>query len=624
MPINTKLMAWPLNRTNAVEKLREKRKGAKDAEKRRVKRVSNNPPFGDRILINHSLRRSAFSASLRLFRPNSTERFRLKTIFRPILFCWVALGLALLLPGRLFAGGEEVVVIYNSKLPESKTLAYYYARMRTVPKEQVLGFDLSTAEVISRDEYRNTIERPLLKKLEALKLWRFGAGELPGTNHTTVKAFRKVTASKIRYAVLCYGVPLKIRSDPTLQEPGDDKLRPELRRNEAAVDSELSLLPRLTHGYPLAGPWINPLYYTTNAASLHPTNGLLIVARLDGATPEIAHGLVDKALRAERDGLWGRAYFDVRNIADPNYKIGDDWIRGAAQCAQQAGFDTVVDEHGNTFPAGFPLSQIAFYAGWYSENQTGPFTLPKVEFMPGAFAYHLHSFSAASLRVTNHNWTGPLLAQGVTCTFGTVDEPYLTGTPDVAAFTGRWMFSGFTFGEAVYAAQIVLSWQTTVVGDPLYAPFKRPLLDQHRTLLEQTNKLVEWSTARLINQSRNQGVAAADLALALETAPEARDSAVLTEKLADLFVAQGKPASAILTYERALKLSPTPQQRVRLRLTLGEKLLASGRPEDAGTNYQKLLTEMPDYADAESIRQKIHQFTEKTAGTNSPSPAPGN
>lgn len=544
-------------------------------------------------------------------------------MLRPIRSSLFILGLALLIPQAAFAGGEEVVVVYNSKLPESKSLAYYYARMRDVPKEQVLGFELSEAEVISRAEYRDTLERPLLKKLQALNLWEFGSGQLPGTNQTSVKSFRKVTVSKIRYAVLCYGVPLKIRPDPTQREPGEDKLRPEFRRNEAAVDNELACLPRLMHGYSLAGPWLNPLYFTTNAASLHPTNGLLLVARLDGATPAIARGLVDKALQAEKDGLWGRAYFDVRNIADPGYKLGDEWIRGAAQFAQQAGFDTVVDESGNTFSAAFPLSQIAFYAGWYEENQSGPFTLPQVEFMPGAFAYHLHSFSAASLRATNHNWVGPLLAQGVTCTFGTVDEPYLNGTPDVAAFTGRWMFLGFTFAEAAYAAQPILSWQTTVVGDPLYAPFKVPLLDQHRAFLEHTNSLMEWSTVRLINMSRNQGVALADLATALETTPQTKDSGVLSEKLADLYAAQGKPASAILLYERALKLSPTPQQRVRLRLTLGERLLAAGRRDEAQAEYQRLLTERPDYAGAESLRQKINQIAGKTSGsTNRPPPAP--
>jgi len=59
-------------------------------------------------------------------------------------------------------------------------------------------------------------------------------------------------------------------------------------------------------------------------------------------------------------------------------------------------------------------------------------------------------------------------------------------------------------------------------------------------------------------------------------------------------------------------------------LTLGEKLLASGRRDDAVADYQQLLTELPDYADAESIRQKITRLTGKTAGTNSPSPTPGN
>lgn len=544
-------------------------------------------------------------------------------IFQPTWLSLLSLGLALLIPKSAHAGGEEVVVVYNSKLPESKSLAFYYARMRDVPKEQIFGFDLPLGETMSRAEYRDDLERPLLKKLQSTKLWRFGDGELPGTNHTTVKSFRKVTESKIRYALLCYGVPLKIRPEPSWREPGEDAMRPEFRRNEAAVDSELSCLPRLTHGYPLAGPWVNPLYFTTNAAGLHPTNGLLLVVRLDGATPEIARSLVDKALQAQKDGLWGRAYFDVRNITDPGYKVGDDWIRGAAQFAQQAGFDTVVDESGNTFPASFPMSQIAFYAGWYSENQTGPFTLPKVEFMPGAFAYHLHSFSAASLRVTNHNWTGPLLAQGATCTFGSVDEPYLTGTPDVAAFTGRWLFLGFTFGEAAYAAQTVLSWQTTVVGDPLYTPFKKPLLEQHTAFVQATNKLAEWSTIRLINLSRNQGVPLAELALALETTPLAKESAVLSEKLGELYAAQGKPSSAILMYERALKLAPTPQQYVRLRLTLAEKFAAANRPDDARLEYQRLLTERPNYADADGLRQKIAALAEKpAAGTNKPTATP--
>jgi uncharacterized protein (TIGR03790 family) len=533
------------------------------------------------------------------------------TIHRILSFLIIAVLLSLPAPVAR-AGGDEVLVIYNSKLPESKALAMYYARKRDVPKEQVLGLALTENETMSRAEFRNDLQRPLLKELEAQKLWQLGRGDLPSTNNTRVNVFRKVVQSKIRYLVLCYGVPLKIRRDGDLREPAAEKMRPELRRNEAAVDSELACLPWQPQGYTLAGPNINLLYATTNAAALHPTNGVLIVARIDAATESLARGLVDKALEAEANGLWGRAYFDLRSIADPGYKMGDDWIRAASQMALQAGFDTVVDEKGDTFPAAFPMSQIALYQGWYRESVSGPFVAPTVEFMPGAFAYHLHSFSAASLRNTNHNWVGPLLAKGATCTMGCVDEPYLAGTPDVATFTGRWLFLGFTFGEAACAAQSVLSWQTTVVGDPLYQPLKKPLQELHLGFVAQTNQLVEWSTLRLINLNRLQGMSLVELSTVLENTPVTKESAVLTEKLAELYLAQGKPASAILMSERALTLNPTPQQRIRLRTELGDRLIAANRKEDAQKNYEQLLVEAPHYADAAGIRQKIAALNSKS------------
>jgi hypothetical protein len=67
-----------------------------------------------------------------------------------------------------------------------------------------------------------------------------------------------------------------------------------------------------------------------------------------------------------------------------------------------------------TFDAGFPMSQIAIYIGWYDANVSGPFSRPTVEFMPGAFAYHLHSYSAHPFRSTSQGWVGPLLAKGAT------------------------------------------------------------------------------------------------------------------------------------------------------------------------------------------------------------------
>src|SRR3954466_6398712 len=193
-------------------------------------------------------------------------------------------------------------------------------------------------------------------------------------------------------------MPLRLAREPTAQETALAAMRPEMRRNVAAVESDLAVLPLIEQHPPIGGPLRNWAYGVTNYAMLHPTNGILLVTRLDGPSAAIARGLVDKAMQAEKDGLWGRAYFDLRSITEPGFKMGDDWIRGAAEICTRLGFETVVDTNSATFPASFPMSQIAIYAGWYAENACGPFALPNVEFMPGAFAYHLHSYSASTIR----------------------------------------------------------------------------------------------------------------------------------------------------------------------------------------------------------------------------------
>jgi uncharacterized protein (TIGR03790 family) len=501
--------------------------------------------------------------------------------------------------------GDEVIVVYNTRLPESKALADYYAERRQVPATQVIGFALTTNQDISRREFHDSLQQPLAKALDTRKLWRIARCSVPATTNHPARVERRVVESKIRYAVLCYGVPLRIQANPELKEEGEQDVQMELRRNEAAVDSELALLPLIEQNLRLTGPLGSAVYTTTNEAMLHPTNCVLLVARLDGPTPAIARGLVDKALEAETNGLWGRAYFDVRNITEVGFKEGDDWIRGAADICRRLGFETVVDENPGTFPAGFPMSQIAIYIGWYDANVSGPFTLPTVEFMPGAFAYHLHSWSAATLRSTNQYWVGPLLAKGATCTMGCVYEPYLAGTPNMGVFAVRLVLHGFTFGEAAYAAQPVLSWQTTVVGDPLYRPFGKNAERLHIELMARHSKYLQWSYLRLLNLNLAAGKPLANMVPLLEQLDLTKTSAVLTEKLGDLYAGLGKPSSAIYEYSRALELDPTPQQRLRLLLTLGEKLPSLNRAPEAYAMYQKLLEQFPQYPDKLAIYKKL-------------------
>jgi len=514
-------------------------------------------------------------------------------------------------PAKAFAGGEEVVVVYNTKMPESKALATYYARKRDVPERQIIGLPLGQFESITRKEFTETLQKPLLQKFGTEKLWRYGTRVDAGTNGTMVRHEDWVVDSKIRYLVLCYGVPLKITPDKELREEAERNTRPELRNNGAAVDSELATLPLARQKMPLIGPLRNICQGVTNRVWLSPTNGMLLVARLDGPTPEIARGLVEKALEAEASGLWGRAYIDVRGNVEPGMRQGDEWMRGAAQVCQALGLETVVDEYGEVFPASFPMSHIAFYAGWYRQDVAGAFTLPNVEFMPGAFAYHLHSFSAPTLRDAKKSWVGPLLAKGAACSMGCVDEPLLGGTPDVAIFAARWIYDGFTFGEAAYAAQPVLSWQTTVVGDPLYRPFGKNPQVQHEDLVRTQSKLIEWSQLRLINFNQTRGVALAEVISLVENLPETKTSAVLSEKLGDLCNAAGKPASAIRSYEQALALQPSPLQRMRLRRTLAEKLAAQNREEDALTQYKLLLEQAPTGFDVYPVSMKLVSLAEK-------------
>ena len=534
--------------------------------------------------------------------------------FFPIRFAVFIFALAPL-PAR--AGGDEVVVIYNSRVPESKDIAEYYARMRQVPEKQIYGFALTGNEEMSRAEFRDSLQKPLLEKLESDGLWKFANRIITATNSGLMHVEYRVAKSKIRYAVLCYGVPLKIAADPNLHELAADNMQPELRRNEAAVDSELAWLPLGKNDVMLSGPLPNWVYGATNTALLNPTNGngILLVARLDGPSPEIARGLVDKALEAERDGMWGRAYFDERDISDPGYKLGDEWISTAAKISREIGLETTVDKNPGTFPADFPMSQIAIYAGWYANNADGPFALPKVEFMPGAFAYHLHSFSATTLRSTTQNWCGPLLAKGATCTMGCVYEPYLSCTPNVKAFLGRFA-SGFTFGEAAWAAQPVLSWQTTVIGDPLYRPCGKPFSVLHAELARTHNPLIEWSFLRRVDMDIVRGVRVAQLANFVENLPVTTNSAVLSEKLADFYEMEGKPSSAIDTYELALTRHPSPEQRIRIRLTLSDKLVATGRESDAIENYKQLLKESPDYPGKPSVEAKMAALEQKLGNTN--------
>jgi hypothetical protein len=194
---------------------------------------------------------------------------------------------------------------------------------------------------------------------------------------------------------------------------------------------------------------------------------------------------------------------------------------------------------------------------------------------------------------------------------GCVNEPYLEGTPDVLAFLVRFLYFGLSFGEAACACQNSLSWQTTVVGDPLYRPFGTQALELHNSLVRRGSPLIEWSHLKVVNLNLATGLSPEKLMQYLEATPVTRTSAVLLEKLADLYFLKARWVEAAPIYRQALLQKPSPQQKVRLMFSLARALDFAGKSDDAFAVYQEFLTAFPDYPDLLGIYQRLSPMAER-------------
>ncbi|MCG3150094.1 MAG: hypothetical protein PCFJNLEI_03565 [Verrucomicrobiae bacterium] len=478
---------------------------------------------------------------------------------------------------------RRVLIVYNAAEPASEPLARYYAAHRNIPTNQICRVNVRNAETITRREYNEQIRDPLWKFLVAGG-WLY---ELGG----------KAIECRIDCLALMYGMPLRIDADPTLKEVIPATMPQMLRRNEAAVDSELTLLP--AGGSLLTGWVVNPNY---NARILRLGATMLLVGRLDGATPAIARQLIDDAIATEQYGLLGRCYFDSRNIQEPGYKIGDEWLKTAAGLFRAAGYETELDERPELFPADYPLTDAAVYAGWYTGGVTGPFRRADFRFRRGAVAYHIHSGSAASVRTESAYWTGPLLAKGAAVSFGNVYEPYLAYTPHLDKFFKR-LLDGATYLEAGWSSQPGLSWQTTFLGDPLYRPFAVPVDEQIRRLEHDHHPDREWAYLRQVNLLLTSGKTNAAVKLCQSQALTLT-SPVLMEKLADLLPASEQVAG----YEAALKIAGDSYRYFRIALKLATAYSANQKPKQALAVYEGLAATHPQGRNARLVLQKARDL----------------
>lgn len=362
----------------------------------------------------------------------------------------------------------RVVILANARQPESVKLAEFYAEKRGVPAANIVALPMPAEESITWRQFIDQVYQPLQDEL-------YKRGWLQGTASSLLDAVgRRRYASaghRIAYLVVCRGVPLRIFNDPTLREPKPAGPIPDAyNKNEAAVDAELSLLAQ--SGSTLVGLVANPLYANETPSSID-LELVVKVSRLDGPTAASARGLVESGLAAERTGLAGRYYLDTQGP----FPDGDTWLTSVGAQLADLGFDGDTESTGGVFEPAARFDAPVFYFAWYRSDLTGPMAAENFRFPPGAVAFHLHSFSAQTLRSATQAWCGPLVARGIAATVGNVFEPYLeyTHRPQLLL---RALVQGKTFGDAVYYALPALSWQAVAIGDPLYRPFKVSLEEQ--------------------------------------------------------------------------------------------------------------------------------------------------
>lgn len=429
-----------------------------------------------------------------------------------LIFVWTTTASAAIAP-------NEVFLLVNKNMPDSRAVAEHYCKQRGVPVANIIPLDVPNTEDITRADYNARIVEPLraalkdkkeqakvllsiygmplrvgastpgveeraeLKKLDAVIKEKQGANKaLQDATAALEKAREGVNSLEIR-AFLRAQRDLLTRQQNELTALNRRRAYLSHRESQACVDSELMLL--WWEPYELRRWVVNPLYWQAPAQIREKAARVLLTCRLDGPTPAIAKRLVDDAVAVEKKGLEGKTYVDARGIRyDPKSDTGtgyggyDESMREMAALLEKEGKLPVVLDNKNELFKPDACPDCALYCGWYSHANF----IDSCRFVPGAIAWHLASSEAVSLRRPDVKyWCKNLLEKGACATLGPVAEPYTVGFPKPAEFFGMLATGKYTLVESYGRTVLLISWMGCLVGDPLYNPFgKNPRLKEEQ------------------------------------------------------------------------------------------------------------------------------------------------
>lgn len=406
----------------------------------------------------------------------------------------------------------EIVLIVNKNEPASAELAAYYAKARAIPAENIITLDLPKDESISRKDYDQKLHAPLRTALKDRKettrclVCMYGVPLRVGGADSTAeeKAELAKLAPQIKEVednIAKARDEIKKREQTAKKDDPDGKeaLLKKEREQElktltakqqrlirqrsvlshaestAAVDSELMML--WWEPYPLVRWQINLNHWQVPASERDGKAPILLACRLDGPDVSTVKRMIDDAISTEKVGLSGKVYVDARgikldaksDISGTGYGGYDQSMRDMAELLRTtAKMDVILDDKEPVFlPNTCP--DAALYCGWYSHAKF----VDSATFKPGAIAWHLASSEAVSLRKPGVTyWCPNLLAKGVCATLGPVSEPYTIGFPKPAEFFGFLATGQYTLAECYGKTVYFTSWMGTLIGDPLYNPYK--------------------------------------------------------------------------------------------------------------------------------------------------------
>ncbi|MDQ8190958.1 TIGR03790 family protein [Roseibacillus persicicus] len=444
---------------------------------------------------------------------------------------------------------EQIAIVYQMESKESQALAVNYARARGIPSGNLVALNLPESTTISRSDFESRIRNPLIDHFDREIWWH---------RTTDSKGVKVPVRNKIRVLLLMKGVPYRIKREARPGGEGGKPSKPPIgREDEASVDSELVYLG--LSNYEVEGPLNNPYYQKDSGISDASLIPLLFTCRIDGPTYEVCQRIIDDSLEIEKTGLWGTCYLDEA-LKGKNYEIGDEWMRAIARQNRKEGIPTVIERTRDTFPTNYPMTDAALYYGWYAANANGPLLNPNFRFKKGAVAIHLHSFSATTIEDPKKKWVGPILNKGAAATVGNVWEPYLTGTHNFDILHDR-LLKGYSLVEAAHMSIPVHSWQSVVIGDPLYRPF---LSQNQSPVMAEDDK--DYRAFRLGIQKWS--AEPETLAVKLRTAAARMNSGRLYESLGLRFLQENKIDEAKAFFNSAARTYPGEPDKLRQTLHL--------------------------------------------------------